>query len=101
MSTLALLLSMAAGVYAIRLSGFALSDRLVPAGVRQALGFTPVAIFTALVVSGLTGRPDDWPMRLIAAVAAGLVAYHTRQVWGCILSGMVVYWLLRLLPGGG
>ena len=96
MSPLALLLGMAAGLYALRLAGFTLGHRLPPA-VLSALRFTPVAVLTALVVSGLAGRADELTPRLAAAVAGGLIAYRTRQLWACIAAGLAIYWLLRPL----
>jgi branched-subunit amino acid transport protein len=93
-STTWLILAMGAGSYALRLVGFALADRAMPRGWDRALGFAPVALLTALVVSTLRVQANEDPSRLIAVVAGGLVAYRTRQMWACIAAGMLVHWLL-------
>ena len=96
MSALGLILSMALGVYALRLGGLLLAGARVPPAWEQALGFVPVATLTGLVVSSLAARPDEGAIRLVAAAAAGLAAWRTGRAWVCILSGMALYWLLRL-----
>ena len=96
MSIPGLIVAMAVGVYALRLGGLLLAGRSVPPTWERALGFVPVATLTALVVSSLAGRPDEGPVRLVAAVGAGLAARRTGRAWVCILVGMAVYWLLRL-----
>jgi len=97
MSPFELILSMAAGIFALRLAGLALADRALPPTLERALGFVPVATLTALVVSSLAGRPDEAPSRLTAAVVAGVVAKRFGRAWVCILVGLAVYWAPRLL----
>ena len=97
MSALMLILGMAVGVYALRLAGLLLAGAAVPPAWERALGFVPVATLTALVVSSLAGRPDEGPARLVAAVCAGLAARRTGRAWVCILVGMALYGLLRLI----
>lgn len=97
MSTVWLILGMGAGVYALRLTGLALREVAVPPSWERALGFVPVALLTALVVVSLAGRVDDGGTRLLALVGAAIVAHGTGQMWACILSGMALYWLLRLI----
>jgi branched-subunit amino acid transport protein len=96
-SAIELILSMAAGIFALRLAGLALADHALPPTLERALGFVPVATLTALVVSSLAGRPDEAPSRLTAAVAAGVVARRFGRAWLCIIVGLAVYWTLRLL----
>jgi branched-subunit amino acid transport protein len=97
MSHLPTILSMAVGVFALRIGGLALAGARVPPAWERALGFVPVATLTALVVASLAGRPDEAPIRLLAAVAAGLAARRTGRAWVCIVVGMAVYGLLRLV----
>lgn len=97
MSALWPILGMAAGVYALRLAGLALRDLALPPGWERALRLLPVALLTALIVLNLTGQAEGSTSRLAAAAGAGLVAYRTGRMWACILSGMVLYWLLRLI----
>ena len=95
MSAVWLILGMGAGVYALRLAGLVSRDLAVPPAWERALGFVPVALLSALVVSSLSGQADDGATRLVAALGAALVARRTGRMWACILSGMVLYWLLR------
>jgi len=91
----ALIVSMAAGIFALRFAGLALAGRTLPPLLERALGYVPVATLTALVVSSLVGRLDEGPSRLAAAVVAGLAAQRFGRAWVCILVGMAVYWLSR------
>ncbi len=97
MNVVWLILAMGAGVYSLRLVGLALPDVTVPPFWEQALRFVPVALLTSLVVLSLTSQPADAPIRVIAACGAAIVARLTGQMWACILSGMVLYWLLGLI----
>ncbi|MDI3340256.1 MAG: AzlD domain-containing protein [Sphaerobacter sp.] len=88
--------AVAAGVFALRLAGLLVPRRAVPPAAEQALRFLPIALLTALVVANLRAQPDGlaaWP----AAVGGGLVAWRTRRMWACIVSGLAIYWLLRLV----
>lgn len=96
MSSLWPIVAMAAGVYALRLAGLLLPRRAVPPGAQQALRFLPVALLGALVVATLSGRSYD-PTAWVAVVGAGLVGWATRRMWACILSGIAIFWLLRLI----
>ena len=97
MSALVPILAMAGSVYSLRIAGLLLAGRTVPPSWERALGFVPVATLTALVVSSLIGRTDEAPVRLVAALAAGLVGRRSGRAWLCILVGMALYWLLRLV----
>ncbi len=88
------ILGMAAGVYAIRLGGFALADTALPPGLEQVLIFVPVAMLAALCASTLVAGNDDLPIRLIAAIGGGLIMRLTNKAWSCIVSGILLYWLL-------
>ena len=57
---------------------------------------TRAAALAALVVASLAGRPDDFPLRLVALAGTGLAVRQTRRVWVGILGGMALYVLLRL-----
>ena len=96
MNALGAILAMAVGMYALRITGFLLADTAVPPAWERALTFVPVATLTALVVTSLAGRTDEGPVRLIAAAGAGFVARRTGRMWACIVSGLALYWLLRL-----
>ena len=88
MSPLELIVSLAAGIFGLRLAGLALAGATLPPTVERALGFVPVATLTALVVSSLAGRLDEGPSRLVAAAVAALAARRTGRAWVCILVGV-------------
>lgn len=97
MTALWLVLAMAAAVYALRVSGFLLAGATIPPGWERALGFLPVAVLTALVVSTLSGPAEGGAARLAAAGGAALIQRLTGRMWACILGGLALYWLLRLV----
>lgn len=90
--------------YAFRFSFIHLFGRIdeVPPAVKRTLRFVPPAVLAALVIPDLlTIRPtltatllDE---RLIAGIAAGVVAWRTENVFATISVGMVVLWLFRFV----
>jgi branched-subunit amino acid transport protein len=94
-----LIVSMAGGIFVLRMAGLALAGATLPPTMERALGFVPIATLTALVVSSLVGRPDEGPTRLLAAAVGGLVAWRFGRAWVCIVVGMAVYWLARSVTG--
>jgi branched-subunit amino acid transport protein len=97
MNTVWITLSVAAALYALRLSGFLLPEAALPRGTESALRFVPVATLTALIVSGLSAQPDERVPRLLALAVAAAVARRSGAAWLCLGCGMGVYWLARLL----
>jgi branched-subunit amino acid transport protein len=89
---------MVAVTFGSRLAGLTLRMRL-PAFWLRFLHFVPISVFAALVTPSLEGSRGEGGIRLAAAVAAGLVAWRTRQLALAIAVGMAGFWLLRLLPG--
>jgi branched-subunit amino acid transport protein len=71
--------------------------------LRRWLGFVPVAVFTALVLPPLlVSRTGDgaqlvFGTPLIAGLVGAVVAWYSRSALLTMLSGLAVYWLLRLL----
>jgi len=99
----AVILIMAAGTFALRLSFIYLFSEKMPRVLERALRFVPAAALSALVAPALF-RPDDGPIdaslgneRLLAGLAAGLIAYYTRSFLFTVLGGMTTFWLLRLV----
>ena len=97
MSPTWLVLAMGAGVFALRLAGLVLPSRSVPATWDRAFAFVPIALLTALVVASLGGGSDEVGLRLVAAGGGALAAYRTRQMWACIVTGLLLYALLALV----
>jgi len=86
--------------YAIRLSPILLLERfdLNPA-IRQALKFVPVAVLSAIILPELLmpGGIVDVSLgngRLLAGLAAILVAWRTKNILWTIAVGMILLWLL-------
>src|SRR5687767_6871714 len=96
MNMLALILVMAACLYVVRLSGFALATATIPPRVERTLGYVPIATLTALVVASLAARDAQVPHGVVAAGFAVGIARLTGRAWACIAGGMLIYWLLRL-----
>lgn len=82
---------------------FVLKGKELPQGVEQALGFIPPAAFAALVANDLLmpGMFDAglWPAAapLVAALVVALVAWKTKSLLWCAVSGVAAYALLTLV----
>jgi branched-subunit amino acid transport protein len=106
MNTFEMWLAMAlvgAVTFTYRWSFVFLLDRIrVPAWLRNALRFVPIAALSAIITPELfvqTGQfnSDLFNPRLIAAVIASGVALRTRNVLLTIAIGMLALWVLQLL----
>ncbi len=90
--------------------------RDLPEGFRVALYFVPLAVLTAIIVpevllagGGANGSGNGWRgvwesltlwhPKVLAAVAAVVVAAWSRQVLPTLVVGMGVLWLARWLMG--
>lgn len=89
------------GTYLIRASFLALGPRVtLPAWSRRALRHVGPAVFAAIVApplvgaEGVSGLPDRRP-EVLAALAAGLVAWRTGKVAWVLAVGMISLWTLR------
>ena len=89
--------------FAWRLSFIALWKRLaIPELVERALAYVPAAVLAAIVAPELLA-PDSainlslGNERLLAGVAAGLVAWRTQNMFATIGVGMVALWILQAL----
>jgi branched-subunit amino acid transport protein len=86
---------------ATRLSFILLLDKWKPPELLQrGLRFIPLAVLPALIFpeifihDGRMAIPPDMP-RLAAALASGLVAWRTKNVFLTISIGLLVFYLLR------
>jgi branched-subunit amino acid transport protein len=95
MNALWQILAMAVGVYALRVTGLALRDVVIPADWERALRFVPVAVLTSLVVTSLAGRGESRAEGIVAAAGAAVVVRKTGKMWLCIASGVAMYLVLR------
>jgi len=75
----------------------------LPAGLRRALRYAPVAALTAIIVPDLlpwkAGVGPVFDYKLLAGVAGTLVFLRLRNSVLLIATGMIVLWLLRWATG--
>ena len=95
-----------AGTFAIRFSWLALARAgHIPEPARDALRFVMPAVLAAIIVPAVlyTGDSADLNVnaadneKILAAVAAALIAWATHNVWLTIGAGMAVLWTLKAL----
>jgi len=92
--------------FALRLSFIARMGRIkIPVLLSRALRFVPAAVFTAVVIPLLfyvdgAVEVSFGNERLLAGVAAVLIAWRTRSVPLTLVGGMVVLWMLQLMGIG-
>ncbi|WP_174873488.1 AzlD domain-containing protein [Vogesella oryzae] len=94
---------MLAVTYGIRLSFLVFGHRLAfPHWLERSLRYVPAAVLTALIVPMALAPQGDIALNLSNAylpgtVAAGVLAFYTRQTLLAIIGGFVVYGLWRWL----
>ena len=92
--------------FALRLSFIALLGRMeIPGLLSRALRFVPAAVFTAVVIPLLFYVDGAVEVsfvneRLLAGVAAVLIAWRTRSVPLTLVGGMAVLWMLQAMGLG-
>ncbi len=92
------------GTFALRASFIELGGRFaLPASVSRALRFLPAAVLSAIILPAiLRGEAGglyfglDNP-RLIAGIAAALIAWKTKSVLATLATGMGVLWATQAL----
>lgn len=96
MSAWIAIVAMGIGIYAVRTSGLVMPDLRRIERWKQLLDFLPPAILGALFVATLLPQTEDRELRLIAVLVAGLISYLIGRAWICILTGLALFWMLRL-----
>jgi len=98
-----LIIVIGAGTFLMRLSGIQLfGSRDMPAGLKRALRYVPAAVISAIVLPAIIfGGPDPGfnldNARLLAGIAAAVVAWTTRSVLATLAAGMLSLWLAQWL----
>ena len=94
----------ALGTFGLRFAFFAFAGRVaLPARLTRALRFVPAAILSAIILPALMVTPgggintDPTDPRLLAGLAAGLIAWKTRNMLATICLGMLLLWGLTAL----
>jgi len=99
------ILALAAGTFLLRSLPLWLHGRTpAPRWLERLLRHVPAAALTALVVPASlytksNGTYEIAPARIIAALAALLVATRFRNVIATLATGMIVLWIAQALPG--
>jgi len=72
-----------------------------PSLFRRWLRYVPPAVLAALIVPPVVAPEGQIEpgLRVWATIIGAIVAWRTRSALWTIMSGMVVFWLLRLLGG--
>jgi branched-subunit amino acid transport protein len=95
------ILAMATLTYGIRLWGLLLPGARVSGFAARFLQFIPVAVFAALVVTGLPGADlRDSALRLAAALATGALVWWRGSFALGLLVGLGAYLAVRVAIGG-
>lgn len=95
------ILGMGAITYAIRLSLFLLPEQVaLPVWMLRGLRYVPAAVLSAIILPELLLQQGliDLSLgndRMLAGVAAVLVAWRTRNVLLTVTVGLVLLWLLQ------
>lgn len=78
-------------------------QREMPSWAMTALRYVPVTALTALAMPAvmLNDGAIDLSInpRILAALVAVLVAWKTKNILATITSGMIIFWMMRLLMG--
>ena len=97
MSPLLVIVWMAVVTFVPRYLGLRLAGRGVPPFWLRFFQFVPVAVFPALIVPEVVGVEGETIIRILALTAGGVVLLRWRVLWAGLLTGMIAFWLLRLL----
>jgi branched-subunit amino acid transport protein len=103
MNTWLIILGMVAVTYSVRLSVIVLlGDAVMPDAIRRALRYVPPAALSAIIFPALfmpDGGLDLSPgnVRLVAGLAAAVIAWRTRNAILAIAAGMGLLWVLQAL----
>ncbi len=106
MTSTALWLTLLAGgviTYAIRLSLILAWGRVtLPPALQRGLRFVPPAVLSAIIFPEILRREDALDLsfgntRLLAGLAAALVAWRTKNALLTIAAGMAALWILQAI----
>jgi branched-subunit amino acid transport protein len=92
---------MVAVTYSVRLSVIALlGEGELPDSINRALRYVPPAALTAIIFPELLIPDGTFDLsagnvRLLAGLAAAVVAWYTRRTLLSIAAGMVLLWILQ------
>ena len=74
------------------------SRRVIPEKIKMGLEYIPVAILSVIVFPILffdgEGTFGIQPQFLLSAIPVFAFAWKTKNLWGSVILGMVIYWSL-------
>ncbi len=97
-----IMISLGLLTFATRLSFILLLERInLPGFLQRSLRFVPIAVLSAIIAPELAYANNALAIsltnpRLLAGLAATLVAYRTKNVILTITIGMTVFWILKI-----
>jgi branched-subunit amino acid transport protein len=103
---LLLIAGMALVTFGVRYPVLALVSRItLPEPVLESLRFIPPAVLTAIIVPAalMPGGALDMSLRnayLVGVIAAGIIAWTSRNLLLTICLGMALFWIWKALIGG-
>ena len=100
--TLLLIFGMAVVTFVPRFLPMALLSRwALPEKVIQGLEYIPVAVLSAIVFpllfSDRNGGIEVQPQFLFAAITVFVFSWRMRSIWGSVVLGMGIYWILGVI----
>ena len=102
MKNVVLIILMMAVTFGVRYPVLALVGRYdLPASIKRALRFVPVAVLSALSAPMVLIQNSAWHLsftnaQLIASIVAILIAWKTRHLLLTIVVGMITFTIMRL-----
>lgn len=94
------LLGMGLVTFGVRVIPLLAVERMpIPARARDALAYVPIAVLSAIIAQEVLAPGDHVSLslsndRLLAATAAILIAWRTKNILATIAGGMLLLWLL-------
>jgi len=75
-----------------------IGKREMPRGIKKALQYVPVTVLTALALPAISlneGAIDvSFNPKILAAIAAVLMAWRSKNLLMTIIAGMVTFWVM-------
>jgi len=102
MKNVILIIFMMAVTFGVRYPVLALVGRYeLPGAVKRALRFVPVAVLSALSAPMVLLQDSEWHIsftnaELVASIVAILIAWKSRNLLLTIVTGMIVFTVMRL-----
>lgn len=94
MSTLVLVLAVAATLFALRFAGLAAPRVRIAPALDRTLAFVPVSVLAALAVTGFAGLARQGVGPFVAAAGAAVAGLWAGRMWVSIVVGIALFAIL-------